>query len=111
MPVSGVQSAVQIAVERTDASFLERARPLQLTDGTTAVWALLFRQHLLVGHLGDSRALLCRRALPSAPTSLHTTPHRRVRASYHGVVVFPFFSLSIGFYFLSSFLNVTESRC
>lgn len=68
MSESAVRGAVAAAVEWTDSSFLERARREQLADGTTAVWALLFRQHLVVGHLGDSRALLCRSTATPATT-------------------------------------------
>jgi Protein phosphatase 2C len=54
-----VVAALRTAVVSTDAAFLERARAEGLEGGTTAVFALLCGQRVLVGSIGDSYAILC----------------------------------------------------
>ena len=53
-----IREAAQRAVLATDASFLRVAEAEGLADGTTAVFALRLRWRYLIGHLGDSAALL-----------------------------------------------------
>ena len=43
----------------TEADVCQQARRGRWEDGCTAVTCLLFGQHLIIGNLGDSRAVLC----------------------------------------------------
>ena len=54
-----VEAAVRASVQKADAAVLSSAEQQHHPSGTTAVFALAFDQHILVGHLGDSKAVLC----------------------------------------------------
>lgn len=54
-----VEAAVRASVQVVDAAVLSSAEQQHNPSGTTAVFALAFDQHILVGHLGDSKAVLC----------------------------------------------------
>mmetsp|Transcript_25140 Transcript_25140/g.70223 ORF Transcript_25140/g.70223 Transcript_25140/m.70223 type:complete len:805 (+) Transcript_25140:60-2474(+) len=54
-----VEEALQAAIAEVDAAILRTAAAEDLTDGTTAVVAVLWEAHLLVANIGDSKALLC----------------------------------------------------
>ena len=64
-----VEAAVRSAFLATDAAFLEQADAAGDSAGSTAVVALCFGQHFLIAHVGDSRALLCRRNDPAGQPS------------------------------------------
>ena len=53
-----VVAAIKEGYAKTDATFLNWARPRRRKDGSTAVTALLLGQKLYLAWLGDSRALL-----------------------------------------------------
>jgi hypothetical protein len=65
MPAGGgereIQAAVSAAFVDLDRDFLARARAERLTDGTTALLALLRADTLHVSWVGDSRGVLSRR--------------------------------------------------
>ncbi len=54
-----LQQALTNVVLAANAHFLRRARQAGLDDGSTAVFALVAGQQLLVGNVGNSQALLC----------------------------------------------------
>lgn len=56
--VTGAMCALRDAFIDTHRKFLESSAALE-RSGTTATAAILFPNHLLVGHVGDSRAVLC----------------------------------------------------
>lgn len=56
-----VEAALTNAFKAVDAAFLQQAELDGLSDGTTAVTSIILPQQLLVGHVGDAKALLCQR--------------------------------------------------
>ncbi len=56
-----VAAAVRRALEELERQFVEVAQEKQLGDGTTVVLAVVYNSHLVIGNIGDSEAVLCRR--------------------------------------------------
>lgn len=52
---------MQRAVKTLDAAVLSRAELQHGSFGTTAVFALALGNALLIGHVGDSKAMLCQK--------------------------------------------------
>ena len=55
--------ALETALQQTSKQFerIAMVGPSPMDDGTTALVAMLIERHLVVGNIGDSRAVLCRR--------------------------------------------------
>lgn len=49
---------LQESFEKLESELLQLAKESKIRDGSTALAALLFENHLFVGNLGDSRAVL-----------------------------------------------------
>lgn len=54
-----LKEIVRSSFERTEAECLEKAKKGRWEDGCTAVTVLLYGSTMIVGNLGDSRAVLC----------------------------------------------------
>ena len=59
LQASELQALVFEAFALTEADVLAQSRRGRWEDGCTAVTCLLFGPHLIIGNLGDSRAVLC----------------------------------------------------
>lgn len=63
-----VETAVRNTVEAVNTVVLTSAEQQHAPSGTTAVFAIVLEQHMLIGHLGDSKAVLCQQH-STAPTA------------------------------------------
>lgn len=69
---------------------LELIQQQSLTGGTTAVFALVSGSQILLGHLGDSKAILCHSQIPTIPPAANrrqqhtkTAAHPRQQHKLH----------------------------
>ena len=63
---------IRKAVAEVDATVLMLAEQQQASFGTTAVFALPVNQHILISHLGDSKAVMCQQlTAETAASDLH----------------------------------------
>jgi len=58
---NNVEEALRIAFERIETDFLEKSFKEDLKDGTTAIVAIINENKLVVGNIGDSELVLCKK--------------------------------------------------
>lgn len=59
------EEAIRLTIHDIDSTFSQMASKKQLLGGTTATVAIIVDSQLLVGNVGDSKALLCSEKIPS----------------------------------------------
>eukprot|EP01039_Chlorochromonas_danica_P002129 gene2129-2323_t len=74
---SNTSRAATNAFFRVDADFSSKAKPQGLTDGSTAVVAIIARSHLYVANAGDSRAVIVQKGGKTRSMSLDHRPERK----------------------------------
>ena len=81
-----IEAALTDAFAAVDAAFLEEAELQGLNDGTTAVTAVILPQQVLIGHVGDAKALLCQQPTRSSGAYATDAPGRiSGHAHMHGL--------------------------
>eukprot|EP00002_Diphylleia_rotans_P017842 TRINITY_DN3461_c0_g1_i2.p1 TRINITY_DN3461_c0_g1~~TRINITY_DN3461_c0_g1_i2.p1 ORF type:complete len:335 (+),score=74.53 TRINITY_DN3461_c0_g1_i2:596-1600(+) len=74
-----IRQAIRTAFLQTDKDFLERAHRQKLPDGSTCVFALVKSNGVLVGNIGDSRAILCYEPSKDAHKSQALSPTEKCK--------------------------------
>lgn len=60
--MDGVQLAAKAALTSINEEFLSQAKENSWSDGSTAVFAIILEGFLLLGNVGNSRAIVCKKA-------------------------------------------------
>ena len=68
------------SIAAVNKAVLEQAEIQHISSGTTAVFAHELDQQILIGHLGDSKALLCQHQ-PVQPPACQQAHHAHLRSS------------------------------
>lgn len=89
-----LEQVVVMAAAAVNAALLELVQQQSLTGGTAAVFALVSGSQLLLGHLGDSKAILCHSQTSSLPPAANshqqhtsTAGHPRQQHKLHTAIL------------------------